>query len=44
MSYNFNTMKDNINIENSKASAISSAKIYKYEYLTGKEMLPSNQS
>ena len=32
-----------INREAAKISALSSAKIHKYEYLTGKETLPSNQ-
>ena len=32
-----------INREAAKISALSSGKIYKYEYLTGKEILPSNQ-
>ena len=32
-----------INREAAKISALSSIKIYKYEYLTGKEILPSNQ-
>ena len=32
-----------INREAAKTSALSSGKIDKYEYLTGKEMLPSNQ-
>ena len=32
-----------INRETSKISALSSGKIDKYEYLTGKEILPSNQ-
>ena len=33
----------NINREAAKASALSSGKIGKYEYLTGEEILPSNQ-
>ena len=33
----------NINREAAKISALSSGKIDKYEYLTGKEILPSNQ-
>ena len=33
----------NINREAAKKSALSSGKIDKYEYLTGKEILPSNQ-
>ena len=32
-----------INTEAAKISALSSGKINKYEYLTGKEILPSNQ-
>ena len=32
-----------INIEAAKISALSSGKIDKYEYLTGEEILPSNQ-
>ena len=32
-----------INIEAAKISALSSAKIHKYEYLTGEDMLPTNQ-
>ena len=32
-----------INREAAKISALSSGKIGKYEYLTGEEMLPSNQ-
>ena len=33
----------NINREATKISALSSRKIDKYEYLTGKEILPFNQ-
>ena len=33
----------NINREATKISALSSGKIDKYEYLTGKEILPFNQ-
>ena len=33
----------NINREAAKLSALSSVKIHKYEYLTGEEILPSNQ-
>ena len=33
----------NINREAAKISALSSNKIDQYEYLTGKEILPSNQ-
>ena len=32
-----------INRKAAKMSALSSGKINKYEYLTGEEMLPSNQ-
>ena len=32
-----------INREAAKIPALSSGKTYKYEYLTGEEMLPSNQ-
>ena len=32
-----------INREAAKISALSSRKIHKYEYLTGKDILPSNQ-
>ena len=32
-----------INREAAKISALSSAKIYKYEYLTGEEILPPDQ-
>ena len=32
-----------INREAAKISALSSGKIYKYEYLTGQDLLPSNQ-
>ena len=31
------------NREAAKISALSSGKIYKYEYLTGEDILPSNQ-
>ena len=34
----------NINREAAKTSALSSGKIDKYEYLTGEEILPSDQS
>ena len=34
----------NINREVAKISALSSGKIDKYEYLTGEEILPSDQS
>ena len=33
----------NINREAAKISAVSSDKIQKYEYLTGEDILPSNQ-
>ena len=33
----------NINREAAKISALSSGKIRKYEYLTGEDILPSNQ-
>ena len=36
-------LQDNINREAAKISALSSNKIGKYEYLTGEEILPSNQ-
>ena len=32
-----------INRETTKISALSSGKLHKYEYLTGEDMLPSNQ-
>ena len=32
-----------INREAAKISALSSGKVHKYEYLTGEEILPSNQ-
>ena len=32
-----------INRESAKISALSSGKIHKYEYLTGEDILPSNQ-
>ena len=32
-----------INREAAKISSLSSGKFYKYEYLTGEEILPSNQ-
>ena len=31
------------NRETAKTSALSSVKIHKYEYLTGEDILPSNQ-
>ena len=33
----------NINREVAKLSPLSSGKIHKYEYLTGEDILPSNQ-
>ena len=33
----------NINTEAAKISALSSGRIHKYEYLTGEDILPSNQ-
>ena len=36
-------LQNDINKESAKLSALSSGKIDKYEYLTGDEMLPSNQ-
>ena len=33
----------NINREAAKISALSSGKVHKYEYLTGEDILPSNQ-
>ena len=33
----------NINREAAKISALSSGKLYKYEYLSGEDILPSNQ-
>ena len=36
-------MQYDINREAAKLSALSSGKIDKYEYLTGEEILPSNQ-
>ena len=32
-----------VNREAAKISALSQGKIYKYEYLTGEDILPSNQ-
>ena len=37
------TLQYYINTEEAKISALSSDKIEKYEYLTGEEILPSNQ-
>ena len=39
----YETLQYDINREAAKISALSSGKIYKYEYLTGEEILPSNQ-
>ena len=36
-------LKYDINREAAKVSALSSGKIDKYEYLTGEEILPTNQ-
>ena len=36
-------LKYDINREAVRISALSSGKIHKYEYLTGEEILPSNQ-
>ena len=36
-------LKYDINRETTKISALSSGKIHKYEYLTGENILPSNQ-
>ena len=36
-------LRYDINREAAKISALSSGKIYKYEYLTGEDILPSNQ-
>ena len=36
-------LKYDINREAAKISALSSGKIHKYEYLTGEDILPSNQ-
>ena len=33
----------NINREAAKISALSSGKLHKYEYVTGEDLLPSNQ-
>ena len=35
-------LQDDINRERAKISALSSGKIHKHEYLTGKNILPSN--
>ena len=39
----YEKLQYNINREAAKASALSSGKTDKYEYLTGEEILPSNQ-
>ena len=36
-------LQSNINREAAKLSVLSSDKIHKYEYLTGEDILPSNQ-
>ena len=36
-------LKYDINREAAKTSALSLGKLHKYEYLTGEEILPSNQ-
>ena len=36
-------LRYDINRETAKISALSSGKIHKYEYLTGEDILPSNQ-
>ena len=36
-------LQHNINREAAKISALSSSKLHKYEYLTGEDILPSNQ-
>ena len=36
-------LRADINREAAKISALSSGKIHKYEYLTGEDILPSNQ-
>ena len=36
-------LRYNINREAAKISALSSGEIHKYEYLTGENILPSNQ-
>ena len=36
-------LQSDINREAAKTSALSSGKIHKYEYLTGEDILPSNQ-
>ena len=44
MTIRLKTKKYDINREAVKISALSSGKIHKYEYLTGQEMLASDQS
>ena len=39
----YEKLQYNINREAAKISAISWGKLHKYEYLTGKDILPSNQ-
>ena len=39
----YEKLQYDINIEAAKISALSSGKLDKYEYLTGEEILPSNQ-
>ena len=36
-------LQDDINREAARISALLSGKIHKYEYLTGEDILPSNQ-
>ena len=36
-------LKYDINRESTKISALSSGKIHKYDYLSGEDVLPSNQ-
>ena len=36
-------LQDDINREAAKISVLSSGKLHKYEYLTGEDILPSNQ-
>ena len=36
-------LQHHINREAAKISALSSSKIHKYEYLTGEDILPTNQ-
>ena len=36
-------LKYDINRESTKISALSSGKIHKYDYLSGEDILPSNQ-